>query len=221
MNFADRLKTLPWILGALIVTSCFHEAGHAWAAWRLGDRRDYTRRRSRFWSPSHISIPFTLVAPSLLWLWAGIGLGGAVPVMVSTRAISPWKMTLVALAGPAGNIFCGVLSLLALATATHLNAVSRYDDVYHSAVGAVGLSFFLAGLNLLPIPPLDGSRVVAAFMPETLRNAYLRLGLPCAIILMVSFFVIGKYYPEKLSFLYEFYGVTIPRWTLGLSEFVR
>lgn len=209
----EALKALPWVLGMLVVTSCVHEAGHAWAAWRLGDRREDIRLRKNPWSFRHISIPFTLVLPAILMLTAGMMLGGAKPVRVSTRAIGPWRMALVALAGPFGNFFVAILTMAVLVGLVHAQVLNNADERFGYITFGIGLSFFLGFLNLLPVPPLDGSRVAAAFMPEKMRRAYYALSLPAIIALFLYFIVVGRMYPEKLAFIYDFLRITVPGWT--------
>lgn len=221
LSFFLKYEQIFWFLGVLIVTSCFHEAGHAWAAWRLGDRRDYIVRRKRFWSPSHISLPFTLILPVVLFLLAGVGIGGARPVMISMKAIGPWRMVLVALAGPVANLFVGVLSILVFVGCLHYGVISALSPRYGYAIQAIGTNFVLAGLNLLPLPPLDGSRIVAAFLPERARHFYYTaLSLPGAALILFGFFFLGKYFPEKVQFIYDFHQKTLPLWCGRIAELI-
>lgn len=224
----DPLKALPWILGMLIVTSCVHEAGHAWAAWRLGDRREDIARRKSPFTFRHISLPFTILLPAVLLLTTGMMIGGARPVRVSTQAIGPWRMALVALAGPMGNFLVAILTMAVLVGLVQAELVVAakiggvyVDPIYQYVLFGIGLSFFLGMINLVPIPPLDGSRVVAAVMPESLRRAYYALSLPAAILFMGAFFYLGRSHPEKLSFIYDFLHGTVPRWTGMMQGWIQ
>ncbi len=220
-SFDRYLDALPWVVGALVVTSCVHEAGHAWAAWRLGDRREAIRRRISPLSLSHISWLFTVLLPSALFLATGMLIGGARPVMVSTAAISPKKMVLVAIAGPMGNFLVGTMTLAAIAALIHGGVISSLDDYYRYLHLAAGLSFFLGLLNLLPIPPLDGSRVLAAFLPERLRNLYYGLTIYAVVAFFVVFFYLGRQHPEKLAFIDTFFRKTVPGWTAQILEWIN
>jgi len=220
-SFDRNLDALPWVIGALVVTSCVHEAGHAWAAWRLGDRREGIRRRMSPLSLTHISWPFTVLVPSMLFLYTGMLLGGARPVMVSTEAIGPRKMVLVALAGPAGNFLVGTLTLALIVGLIHGGVISSFDHIYGYLHLAAGLSFFLGLLNLLPIPPLDGSRVLAAFLPERLRNLYYGLTIYAVVAFFVVFFYLGRRHPEKLAFIGVFFSRTVPGWTAQILEWIN
>lgn len=190
-DFELKLKMLPFVLGMLVITSCVHEAGHAWAAWRLGDRSAQIRRRTNPFSPSHVSLLFTIILPSLMMLFFGLMLGGARPVQVRT-ALGPRRMALVAAAGPAGNLLVGGLSMALLAGLVHadvLIASLQFDQYYVFALQAVMLNFVLAALNLIPIPPFDGSRIVALLLPDRLRQVYYGFSIPFIVLLALVFLI--------------------------------
>jgi Zn-dependent protease len=200
-DFELKLEMLPWALSMLIITSCVHEAGHAWAAWRLGDRNEEIRRRITPFTWRHISLPFTVILPAVMMLFAGMMLGGAKPVHVRL-SIGPARMAVVALAGPIGNVFCGILSILVLVGFIHggwlePDIALGFDRTYMYALQAVMLNFILAALNLLPIPPFDGSRIVALFLPEKLRRIYYSFTIPSIILLLVAFFLLYSVYENE------------------------
>jgi Zn-dependent protease len=205
VEFKYKLEMLPWLMGMLVITSCVHEAGHAWAAWRCGDQNDYIDRRRNPLSPSHISLIFTLLLPAIMILALGFMVGGAKPVQVR-MSVGPGRMALVALSGPAGNLLVALVALLGLAAAVHLEWLEPYLSVYAAptpyffALFAVAFSVFLGVLNLIPIPPLDGSRVVAAALPERARDFYYRrLTIPGILVLLVGFICLVVFYPEEMS----------------------
>jgi Zn-dependent protease len=175
-----------------------HEAAHAWVAWRMGDQRDYMAKRKTPFSFSHISLIFTIIMPSALMLYAGVMLGGAKPVMVRSD-IGPGKMALVAAAGPIANIFCGILCMGIVGGLVYADVLhTAFDPHYQYAKMGVFLNFMLAALNLLPIPPFDGSRIVAMFLPEKVRRIYLNLAIPCIILLLIAFYIGYKYYFDDM-----------------------
>ncbi|MEZ6196332.1 MAG: site-2 protease family protein [Planctomycetota bacterium] len=205
MEFKYKLEMLPWLIGMLVVTSCVHEAGHAWIAWRSGDRSDYIATRKNPFSFRHVSWLFTLLVPIVMLLSVGFMLGGARPVQVR-MAVGPGRMALVALAGPIGNFMVAAMALVGLAGAVHLGWVDPWisgfgtPTPYFYGLYAVAFSVFLGLLNLIPVPPLDGSRVVAAAMPESWRDFYYRtLTIPGIILLLVVFLGMAFLYPEELG----------------------
>jgi Zn-dependent protease len=212
-DFETRLQMLPFLLGMFIVTSCVHEAGHAWVAWRLGDRREAIRRKISPFTLRHISPIFTILIPGALLLFGLPMLGGARPVMVRTAIGAP-RMGLVAIAGPIGNFLVGGLSIVAVTALIHAGWVSTVfsavatDKLYYGFLTAIGFSFYLGLFNLIPLPPFDGSRVVAVFLPEAVRNLYYKLTIPVIILLLLVPFIglgsfesdLARWYGEVLLF---------------------
>lgn len=227
MDFESKLRLLPWILGSLIITNCVHEAGHAWAAWRLGDRREYIEKRKVPWTFRHINLIFTIIVPSAMLLLAGFMMGGANPVRVR-MAVGPARMALIALAGPVGNFFVGVLSIALAAGLVHADVLAPglvppiADDLYVGLMYSVMISFLLGIVNLLPIPPLDGSRIVAVFLPEKVRDVYYRLTVPFMILLAILFLVLmftnqellGRWTTDLITWCHE-WTLTVRNWIQG------
>lgn len=184
------------ILGAIIfgilMTNACHEGGHAFAAWCSGDRRQGLRRRVTLNPIVHFHWFLTLVMPVLsIWLMGWV-LGGARPVLIDAGRIGPRRMALVALAGPAGNfLFAGFL-IGALGFVLHqgwvepLRATSTVT--WRILMPVIWFSVLLGLINLIPFPPLDGSRVVGMFLPEKARYVWYMLaplGLVAFILCML------------------------------------
>jgi Zn-dependent protease len=180
LRFEDALLNVS-ILWLLTVP---HEFAHAWAADRLGD--DTPRREGRLTlNPlAHVDWLGTVLLPALTSLFTGgfIGWGRAVNT-------SPWKLrgglrglALVALAGPASNIvFAFLLAGVAGLVWTAAPAVAGL------AAHALRLSLFLALFNLLPVPPLDGSKLLlAARFPVRFYEELSRFGFLLIIVAMTS-----------------------------------
>ncbi len=173
-----------------------HEFAHAWVATKLGD--DTPRREGRVTlNPmAHVDWIGTVLLPAVTSL-AGAGfLGWGRPVNTNpSRLRGGWNgMALVALAGPASNVvFAVVLAAVAAATAALNPAVSRF------ASQGVWLSLYLALFNLIPVPPLDGSKLLlAARIPVQIYSMVARYGLLVLILLMV----------------YTQVGVTLSNWSV-------
>ncbi len=209
----------------LVITSCVHEAGHAWVAWRLGDRSEAIRPRTTPFTFKHISLPFTIILPSVMMLVAGMMMGGAKPVHVRT-AIGPGKMAAVAIAGPIGNIVCGILALIAVVAMVHggwlLPTMDLgFDDQYMFALQAVLLNFMLAALNLLPIPPFDGSRIVAMFLPERARQIYYSFTIPAIIVLVGFFFLVYFFFEAEFMSVIQAVLLDLHNIVLTLRDWVK
>ena len=180
------------IIFLVLMTNACHEGGHALAAWWSGDRRASLRRRVTLNPVVHFHWLLTLVLPLISMYFLGWLLGGARPVMVDAGRIGPRRMALVALAGPTGNfLFAGFLvAMFGLALAEDwvdpINAVRTLP--WKIIKPAIWFSVFLGVINLIPFPPLDGSRVIGMFLPERARRVWYALaplGLVGLILLLL------------------------------------
>ena len=179
MSLTDfLLDRAVWFVPVLLSLTV-HEWAHAWTAWMLGDDTAKMLGRVSLNPVDHIDPVGTLLLPLL-----GVPFGWAKPVPVNPvrfrASISmPMGVLLTAAAGPASNVIlaagsCGVL------LAMNSPLVYGLDPELHVAASEflqylVLINLVLALFNLLPIPPLDGSRIVDAVVPARLRTAWNRL----------------------------------------------
>lgn len=161
----DNLPVLLLRFFVLIISLTFHEACHAWAAWRLGD--DTAKRMGRL---TLNPLPHLDLLGTLMILGA-MPIGWAKPVPVDARNIRNPRtgMPLVAFAGPLSNLilaffFCILYSIFA----------ERVVDSgwYAMLVLFIQINFSLAIFNLLPIAPLDGSKIITAFMSDAWADRF-------------------------------------------------
>ncbi len=167
----------PFVLVALIAIT-FHEAAHACVAAWLGDDTARSRGRVTLNPLKHIDLVGTILLPALLYLiHAPFLFGYAKPVPVNGSKLRHPKrdMMLVAAAGPGANLLLAILfSGAGLLLMRNEVAMPYWLD---EALGTgVWLNLWLAIFNLIPIPPLDGSKVVAGFLPDAIAARFLGLG---------------------------------------------
>ena len=165
-----------WVLPAVTAIT-LHEAAHGWMAWKLGD--DTARRAGRLsFNPARHIDPFgTIILPALLLLMRVPFLFGyAKPVPVDfARLRRPRRdMIWVAAAGPGSNLVMAYLAAILLYAAVFIPGTAG-SWVFENLKNALMLNVVLAVFNLLPIPPLDGSRVVLGLLPRALAIRYARL----------------------------------------------
>ena len=176
-------------MAILFLTSIpIHEWAHAWTAYRLGDDTAARRGRLTLNPLAHLD-PVGVITLVLF----GYGWGKPVPVS-PYRLRGNWRTSwaLVSAAGPFSNL---VLALLA-AIPLRLGLVSSYSSAKISLPGIL-MSFILINLslmlfNLIPVPPLDGSRILGRFMPERWADAMDRLERYGGIALMFLLYLLSR-----------------------------
>ena len=180
-----------WIL-PLVIAITFHEAAHGFVAHHFGDETAWKLGRVTLNPLKHIDPFGTLLLPALLlFTHSPFLFGYAKPVPVNFRALGHPRrdMVFVAAAGPATNI---VLATLA-AAAFHLIAWAPADAapwIFDNLKNALVINVVLAIFNLIPIPPLDGSRVLRYYLSPGAEKVYDQIGM-FGIILV--FFVAGRF----------------------------
>jgi Zn-dependent protease len=162
-----------WVLPVLLAIT-LHEAAHGFVAWKLGDDTAYRQGRVSANPFRHIDPFGTIILPGLLILSNSsflFGYAKPVPVRVQNLRNPRRDSVLVAAAGPAANLLIAVASAVLVRAALTLPA-EALDWTGRNLLNSVGLNLMLAVFNLLPIPPLDGSRVVYGALPPPLARAY-------------------------------------------------
>jgi Zn-dependent protease len=176
-----------------IVSITSHEAAHGFVADRLGDPTARERGRLTLNPIPHIDLFFTILLPLFLILsGSSFIFGGAKPVPVNvSRLRNPRRdWALVGAAGPGLNVLIAVSLAAVLSAATLMRLADTSSSLTEILAAGIFLNALLAVFNLIPIPPLDGSRVVQYFLSGEALTLYRRLeqfGL--LIIVALVFFV--------------------------------
>ena len=162
------------VLGVILVSMTLHEAMHAYMSYFLGDDTAKAQGRLTLNPIKHIDPFLTILLPILLAITPGAPIfGGAKPVPFNPHRVryGDWGAALVAVAGPLTNLLIafmafGVGVLTGVVTSEGV-VVGLPGTIIMTAV-QVNLGFFV--FNMLPLPPLDGSRVLYALAPEAVRR---------------------------------------------------
>lgn len=185
--------TTAGVIVVVVVSITTHEAAHGFVADRLGDPTARQAGRLTLNPIPHIDLFFTILLPLFLILsGTGVVFGGAKPVPVDTsrlrRPRRDWA--LVGAAGPLSNLFIAVLMAALLSVLLHSGVLSASSGLAEILNVGIFVNVLLALFNLIPIPPLDGSRVVQYALSGSALEAYReleRFGL-ILVVLLVLFF---------------------------------
>lgn len=205
-----NILTIIIVFGIVLVSMILHELAHGLVAFCLGDTTAKEEGRLTLNPLAHLD-PFTsLLLPMLLFMIGGPVFGGAKPVPVNTRNIKfgAWGMALVAVAGPLTNFLLALVGFEIGYHAGYLNGDGVNNLI---VVNFVMINLGFCVFNLLPIPPLDGSRILYALAPDRIRElmtmAEQKFGILTVFLLVMVFgtalsTVMGTVIKNILEFFY-------------------
>ena len=209
----------------LIFAFSIHEAAHAYAAFRLGDPTAYMLGRVTLNPAKHIDPWGSIVMPALGLFFGGALIGWAKPCPVTLRNFKKVKRDdiLTTLAGPASNLAMALVALILLVIFKHTPGLGT-ESVFSAMGLAKGLpidttelprlfpialllyygvvtNVLLFVFNLIPVPPLDGSRIIRYFLPYNIEQAYDRLGMLGSLFLffIAMRLILPIFYPPLLN----------------------
>jgi len=193
MQELNVIQLLVVMAPPLLLAITLHEVAHGWMALRCGDTTAQAQGRLSLNPLRHIDPLRPVRVPALLAVFGGFIFGWAKPVPVNVHRLRQPKrdMALVALAGPGSNLIMALgWALMALLGDEARTALPWLGEPL-LAMGVVGVNVnvMLGVLNLVPIPPLDGSRVLAGVLPNRYGEIMARLepyGLIILVLLLVS-----------------------------------
>ena len=173
--------------GMLLPAIIIHEISHGWVAYLLGDSTAKDKGRLSLNPVRHIDLWGTILLPLLLVAVFGVGFGYAKPVPINPYRFQDYRkgMFLTGIAGPASNLVLAAVSGLMFRIAGQ-GIVAELLFLF--AFMNLALMFF----NLIPLPPLDGSRVLPLFLSDRAMDAYDRLEQYGFIILFAVLWLVPQ-----------------------------
>ncbi len=193
LSIISYLRNGEYLLAVIsILSSCFvvfcclpvHELAHGYVAYKLGDDTAKKQGRLTFNPFAHLNPIGTI----MIFLF-GIGYARPVPVNPNRFKNPKGGMALVAIAGPLSNLLMAfVFNFVYIALAANFNMTGFMGAVMYFFYFAAWVNITLAVFNLFPIPPLDGSKVLAALLPNRIYNKYMMYERYIMIALFVLLF---------------------------------
>jgi Zn-dependent protease len=208
---AGRALTFLFVLPIFLVSLTIHEYAHAWVAYRYGDDTAKSMGRLTLNPFAHISLFGTIILPLL------VNFGWAKPIPVNFSILTKKQLFHVAAAGPLANI----LLALILAGAFRLFRLGAIPLLGNFVLLAILFNIILAVFNLIPVPPLDGSRLVYTLLksPPAVNayNKFARYG----IFILIAFLLLGGFRMIILPLVALFYsllGLPLPALTINPAK---
>lgn len=204
----ETLHTIAVVILPLLFAITLHEAAHGWIAMKFGDKTALMMGRVTLNPAKHIDPFGTIILPIVLLTLSNftMAFGWAKPVPITwqnlknPRADKAW----VALAGPAANLLMALLWALIAKISSQYPLSELAKFLYLMGVYGIGINGILMLLNLIPLPPLDGSRVISSILPPRIAAKYDRLepyGIWILLALLISGLLGKALYPLTLQFM--------------------
>lgn len=195
MNFGYIIIILVIVLASVIL----HELSHGLVAYLLDDTTAKDAGRLTFNPLKHIDPFMSILVPVVLYILKAPVFGGAKPVPVNYQNLKykEWGMALVALAGPLTNFLLALIFFLLGHFTGFLYGRSGdlLEFIFAEAV-YINLGFML--FNLIPVPPLDGSRVLYAISPDPVRNVLATIERYGVIIVYALILIFGELFSSLM-----------------------
>jgi len=222
MEKLNTIQTIAVIAPPFVFSVILHEVVHGWIAEKLGDPTARNAGRLTLNPIPHIDLVWTIIMPVVLYLSTGFVVGGAKPVPINPYNFKNPKldMALSSMAGPGVNMLMAILFAFLLRIIFPIMERIVPTAIWEQAALPVALmigtgaviNVILAIFNIIPIPPLDGSRILYWLLPDKQAALYYRLE-PYGIFILIallSFRILGTIiWPIIFFILYALLGQDI------------
>lgn len=199
MNFNTNIIQIIIVLVIAVFSVILHELAHGLVAYWLGDRTAKDAGRLTLNPIKHIDPYMSILIPVVLFILKAPVFGGAKPVPINHYNLKgrEWGMALVALVGPFTNFLIALISFL----------IGYFSGVLQTNPDSIGFFIFMELVylnlgfmifNLIPIPPLDGSRVLYAIAPDFIREIMRKMEVYGIIIVYALILIFGNLFSSLM-----------------------
>ncbi len=206
MDIANVVSHLVIYMVVLLLAISAHEAGHAWMSYKYGDDTAYMLGRVTLNPVAHTDPIGTLLIPMLSFIFGAIGgalasvplMGWGIPTPVNPRKWTNYKTAnvMVSIAGIGANLIIAIVSFVIFKSLLEFGVINagNIDSALLKPIlilfqYLVLLNISLAVFNLLPFPPLDGSKVLSTFLPESFQPVFQMLEQYGFLILLLLIYM--------------------------------
>ncbi len=195
----DNILYIVIVLVIVVGSVILHELAHGVVAYWLGDRTAKDAGRLTFNPLKHIDPYMSIIVPVVLYILRAPVFGGAKPVPVNFHNLKwrEWGMALVAFAGPFTNFLLAFIAfLIGHFTRLLYGFGGELPEFIFTEIVFINLGFML--FNLIPIPPLDGSRILYTISPDVVRNILKSMEVYGVFIVYLLIFLFGDVFSNLM-----------------------
>ncbi|MGH2574197.1 MAG: site-2 protease family protein [Ignavibacteria bacterium] len=225
-GYFDNIYIVPILIFSVVI----HEMAHGWVALKCGDTTARDLGRLTLNPVPHIDLFGSIIVPLFSILATGrVFIAWAKPVPVNPANFSSFKRddTLVTIAGPISNLLIALLCSLMVIVLYYLDSNLIYQDpyqgnqflyyIYMMFSTGITLNVALAVFNMLPIPPLDGSHVLANLLPDELAYRFRQIGFFGIFIILILF----NYIPGFAQFFISIISIVSEPYINLIKSFIK
>lgn len=225
-GYFDNIYIVPILIFSVVI----HEMAHGWVALKCGDTTARDLGRLTLNPVPHIDLFGSIIVPLFSILATGrVFIAWAKPVPVNPANFSSFKRddTLVTIAGPISNLLIALLCSLMVIVLYYLDSNLIYQDpyqgnqflyyIYMMFSTGITLNVALAVFNMLPIPPLDGSHVLANLLPDDLAYRFRQIGFFGIFIILILF----NYIPGFAQFFISIISIVSEPYINLIKSFIK
>ena len=186
------------VLCVIVFSMMLHELAHGAMAFALGDTTAKDDGRLTLNPIKHLDPFMSVILPLACYIMGGVVFGGAKPVPVNTHRLKwgVWGMALVAIVGPLTNLILAFISFLII----ELGGVTAEGGLLYTVLlEMVFVNLGFGVFNMMPLPPLDGSRILYALMPDKVREVMEKMEPIGIYIIYILILVGGKIFSSVMT----------------------